>query len=854
MLSIAKVGRGREAYYLATVAGGRARPGGLVEPDGYWLGIEAALLGLVGTAEAGSVRAVMSGRDPVSGRRLAPPRVRVAGFDCTFSTPKSVSLLHALGEPGVTAAIEAAHGRAVGAVVGYLERHAAVATVASNPRRVVGAAGLVACAWPHRASRAPDPHLHTHVVVANLVRVGAAGDERWRPLDARQLYGEARVAGAMYEAHLRHELTVDLGLSWSALRGAWADVAGIDRRVVRAFSRRAAEIEQAMAAEGLAGPRAARVVADNTRPPKLLDQPYEELVASWRERSFRLGVSASALARAAGGAPERHGHHAPELDAGRADGERSGPASLRHPSADAWEEATLASLLESSPDGSFTRRQALAARCAAAPDGITVRDAERQVDELLRSDRVITAAGVNIAPGALGAAPRSDRRIPGLASESRFTTAAVLGRAEQVASLAARSGSPVVVLGYEAGGRLATLDALAAWRADPAREPGVVGLAPGARAAAAFEAATGIDTTPVASRGAVPAGTSTLVVADAHRFGALQLEHMVRLAAERGSALALVAPDRAVAAHPALAAVARATAGGGLGLEERPVVRAPSDEATRSPCTYAFPGVEVSVASSGEVARALALTRACELSASRRAPVVLVAGDVSVVAELESLLQHAPEPGQVSVVHARSLEAELGRGARAARAGPGPGAGSGPGPGNGFAPGTGNGFAPGSGVAPGFARHDGSGPAVVCIGGAGVLQRGSDRLAELERFHIVLAPGVSGLERGGDGERPGEWRLALGRAAEAGRPLHLTRELGAVPVDLVRRAAWWQAASAVEAHRARWGITEARNAFGSSGRDHRGEQVADRARVRREVAAILRGPERTTERGLGRAL
>jgi len=71
--------------------------------------------------------------------------------------------------------------------------------------------GLVAAAFRHRTSRAAEPQLHTHVVVANLVHSPADG--RWTALDARPLYRWARPVGHLYEAQLRWELTRRLGVA-----------------------------------------------------------------------------------------------------------------------------------------------------------------------------------------------------------------------------------------------------------------------------------------------------------------------------------------------------------------------------------------------------------------------------------------------------------------------------------------------------------------------------------------------------------------------------------------------------------------------------------------------------------------
>ena len=127
------------------------------------------------------------------------------------------------------------------------------------PPSAVAAGGFVAAAFLHRTSRAPDPHLHSHVLVANLA---PGPDERWSALDARGLFLELRTARDLYETQLRSELTTRLGVSWRELQGSWADLAGIDPAVRRAFSRRSAEIEADLRQSGRSGPRAARLAAD----------------------------------------------------------------------------------------------------------------------------------------------------------------------------------------------------------------------------------------------------------------------------------------------------------------------------------------------------------------------------------------------------------------------------------------------------------------------------------------------------------------------------------------------------------------------------------------------------------------
>ena len=66
------------------------------------------------------------------------------------------------------------------------------------------ARGLIGTIFVHRTSRAADPQLHTHLLLANKVR---AADGAWLALDARELFEHQKAAGMLYKAALRAELT-----------------------------------------------------------------------------------------------------------------------------------------------------------------------------------------------------------------------------------------------------------------------------------------------------------------------------------------------------------------------------------------------------------------------------------------------------------------------------------------------------------------------------------------------------------------------------------------------------------------------------------------------------------------------
>lgn len=133
-----------------------------------------------------------------------PTGAPVAGFDLTFSVPKSVSALWAVADGGTQALIAQAHHAAVQDVIKLLERDVAATRVgAKGPRGAVAQVpvrGVVAAAYDHYDSRASDPQLHTHVVVAN--RVQAVRDGKWRTLDSRALHAAVTGLSEHYNAVL----------------------------------------------------------------------------------------------------------------------------------------------------------------------------------------------------------------------------------------------------------------------------------------------------------------------------------------------------------------------------------------------------------------------------------------------------------------------------------------------------------------------------------------------------------------------------------------------------------------------------------------------------------------------------
>lgn len=250
-------------------------------------------------------------------------RRAVAGYDFTFSVPKSVSALWAVANAGTQALIAQAHHQAVAEVIAFMEREVAATRVGATARdgavAQVDTFGLVATAYDHYDSRAGDPHLHTHVVVSNKVKTVLDG--RWRSLDGRPMHAAVVALSEMHEAIIADHLTRLFGLDWTPRdrgrdRNPTWDVEGVPLELIEAFSSRSAHIdrearrlvEQYVQAHGRQPSKATilklRAQATlSTRPEKQIHS-LAELTADWRARAAGvLGRDATAWARQLAGEP-----------------------------------------------------------------------------------------------------------------------------------------------------------------------------------------------------------------------------------------------------------------------------------------------------------------------------------------------------------------------------------------------------------------------------------------------------------------------------------------------------------------------------------------------------------------------
>jgi conjugative relaxase-like TrwC/TraI family protein len=195
---------------------------------GVWVGRGAAELGLVEEVRSAQFEALRSNERPGTGDALTPRTKgqRVAFFDFQCSAQKSVSIMAMLAGDE---RLRAAHEQAATAAFGELEQFAARQknTLVSRHSEITG--NVCAAAFTHDSSRALDPQLHTHFVVANATCVG---NGRWFALNEFEMVKAIRYAGKVYQNKLAGKVKA-LGYGIRETRDAQGHVTGFEIEGVR---------------------------------------------------------------------------------------------------------------------------------------------------------------------------------------------------------------------------------------------------------------------------------------------------------------------------------------------------------------------------------------------------------------------------------------------------------------------------------------------------------------------------------------------------------------------------------------------------------------------------------------------
>ena len=270
---------------------------------GEWQGELADRLGLSGTVSKADFMALANGQHPQTGEQMVKHRIASeqtnpdgsitktvehrAGWDATFSAPKSVSLTALVGGDE---RVRLAHREAVTAALSELEKYTHARIGGNNPAEQTGR--FVSAKFEHDTARPVDgyaaPQLHTHAVVFNVTE---REDGSTRALQERAFFESQSYATAVYQSHLMYKLR-ELGYELERGRSGAPEIKGYSQEYLDASSPRSEKIREHLERNGFKGPEAAEIAAHATREKKQ-DLTKEQVLKAHREVAAEFGNEAS---------------------------------------------------------------------------------------------------------------------------------------------------------------------------------------------------------------------------------------------------------------------------------------------------------------------------------------------------------------------------------------------------------------------------------------------------------------------------------------------------------------------------------------------------------------------------------
>ncbi|HCM0912614.1 TPA: relaxase domain-containing protein [Vibrio parahaemolyticus] len=262
------------------------------EPLGVWFGKGAVLLGLKGQVCSRDYRNLMRGFSP-DGEPLCQNSgdEHRSGYDLCFSPPKSVSVVWARANVDMKNKIQKAQYNAICTAISHLEKHAAVTRRSHHGVKREKVIGLTVATFEHSTSRALDPQLHTHCLVAN---VAPRFDGTWGTLESRDLFLWQASAGAVYKAELAFQLK-SLGFSVERYQDTF-QIAGVPASLCEHFSKRSHDIRERLNAAGVSSGKSSfgDIAVLDTRTKKQ-EVNRESLFIDWNSKMDELGFTQNVL-------------------------------------------------------------------------------------------------------------------------------------------------------------------------------------------------------------------------------------------------------------------------------------------------------------------------------------------------------------------------------------------------------------------------------------------------------------------------------------------------------------------------------------------------------------------------------
>jgi conjugative relaxase-like TrwC/TraI family protein len=276
---------------------------------GEWQGRMAGQFGLAGAVSAEDFAKLSQGQHPQTGEQLVRQRASYeyqdahgktiktmehrAGWDATFSAPKSVSLTALVGGDQ---RVREAHRQSVSVALAQLEHYTQARIGGNHPPETTGR--FIAAKFEHDTARPVDgyvaPQLHTHAVVFNITE---RDNGQPRAIQPQSLFASQQFATAIYQSELTYRLR-QLGYEITTGRSGAPEIKGYTQEYLDASSPRSQQIREYLERTGRSGKEAAEIAAHSTRDRKEIHSPGE-VMAAHRKLAADFGHQADAVVRAA---------------------------------------------------------------------------------------------------------------------------------------------------------------------------------------------------------------------------------------------------------------------------------------------------------------------------------------------------------------------------------------------------------------------------------------------------------------------------------------------------------------------------------------------------------------------------
>jgi len=276
---------------------------------GEWQGRLAGQFGLAGAVSAEDFARLSQGQHPATGEQLVRQRASYeyqdadgktvktmehrAGWDATFSAPKSISLTALVGGDDN---VRAAHRESVRVALEQLEMYTQARIGGNHPPETT--AKFIAAKFEHDTARPVDgyvaPQLHTHAVVFNVTE---RDNGQSRAVQPQSLFASQQFATAVYQSELTYRLR-HLGYEIAVGRSGAPEIKGYTQEYLDASSPRSQQIREYLERTGRTGKEAAEIAAHSTRDRKEIHSPAD-VMAAHRKLAADFGHQAEAVVRAA---------------------------------------------------------------------------------------------------------------------------------------------------------------------------------------------------------------------------------------------------------------------------------------------------------------------------------------------------------------------------------------------------------------------------------------------------------------------------------------------------------------------------------------------------------------------------